>query len=244
MPAATTADPFIFAAPDGLHLFFEVWDTARGRGVIAHAHGSQPGVWSYDRVVLVEPWHLSYPHVFAWAGEVWMIPESRRANQVRLYSATEFPYGWTLERVLLDGQFADPTVIGQPDGWYLFSQRGLDELTLHYGESLLGPMRAHPRSPVRVGNRRVTRPAGPILHWQGRRYRVAQDGFPSYGSCVRALEILALDPEHYEERELAGPVLQASGVGWNCRAMHHLDARPHPDGGCWAAVDGASMAMY
>ena len=123
VPAATTADPFIFAAPDGLHLFFEVWDTDRHRGVIAHAYGAELGEWSYDRVVLVEPWHLSYPHVFAWGGEIWMIPESRQAERVNLYRSTKFPHGWEFERVLIEGNFADSTLLCQPDGCYLFSQR-------------------------------------------------------------------------------------------------------------------------
>lgn len=242
-----TADPFVLQLPDqdDSHLFFEVWDLDRRRGVIAHAYGDGRGEWSYDRVVLAEPWHLSYPHVFAWNGEIWMIPESRQAEQVNLYRAEVFPHRWTRERTLLHGYFADSTIVHQADGWYLFSQRGLDELTLHVADCPLGPWRPHPCSPIRAGNRRVTRPAGPILNDGARRFRVAQDGLPSYGFCVRALELLVLDPEHFEEREIPeSPVLRASGRGWNCRAMHHLDARPHPDGGWWAVVDGADMALW
>ena len=34
------------------------------------------------------------------------------------------------------------------------------------------------------------------------------------------------------------PLLAGSGAGWNAGGMHHIDARPQPEGGWIAAVDG------
>ena len=73
----------------------------------------------------------------------------------------------------------------------------------------------------------------------GHPVRFAQDGFPMYGSRVRAFEILELTRLRYVERELTGrPVLQGSGNGWNAHGMHHVDAHQIGDDTWLACVDG------
>ena len=75
--------------------------------------------------------------------------------------------------------------------------------------------------------------------------RFAQDGLPDYGSSLRAFEILEMTPHRYAEREVAAsPILRASGAGWNGMGMHHLDARPAPQGDWIGAVDGATLGYF
>src|SRR5262249_59999319 len=71
------ADPFCHTAGGAHVLFFEIWNRADGRGEIACADSSDLTTWRYGGVVLREPFHLSYPCVFADGGDIFMIPETR-----------------------------------------------------------------------------------------------------------------------------------------------------------------------
>ena len=113
-----------------------------------------------------------------------------------------------------------------------------DTLRLYFASALKGPWTEHPQSPIINGDKQRARPAGRILEFDNKLFRFAQDCVPQYGSCVRTFEILALTPTNYTEVEIGhGPVLKASGNGWNAAGMHHIDAQQH-DGQWLACVDG------
>jgi hypothetical protein len=245
IPACAVADPFFLRIGTRWYLFFEAFNGQSGLGEIAYATSTTGLDWSYGEVVLRESFHLSYPQVFAWDSQIYMIPETRQAESVRLYVAQDFPRSWRLVTTLLEGPFADATILRREDRWWLFAQRGLDELRLYGSSELREGWREHPSSPLFAGNRRHTRPAGRMILYDGRLLRFAQDGWPSYGTRVLAFEIDRLSESDYQEHEVAeNPVLRASGSGWNAVGMHHLDAVPLADGSWLAAVDGASLGLY
>jgi hypothetical protein len=242
VPAGFVADPFLLPRDGRWHLFCEVLNRQSGRGEIALATSPDGRGWTYERVVLREPFHLSFPHVFSFDDDVFMLPETLRAGAVRLYRATGFPHRWELAGELVRGDFADPALLRWEERWWLFvcsAPYRHDELRLYCADELAGPWREHPRSPLVAGDPRRARPAGRILSWEGRLLRFAQDCHPLYGTGVRAFEILALDPHEYRESEVdESPLLIPSGAGWNGTGMHHLDAHPDGTGGWLAAVDG------
>ncbi|HEV2722840.1 MAG TPA: GNAT family N-acetyltransferase, partial [Thermoanaerobaculia bacterium] len=228
------ADPFLF---DG-HLFFEI---KSNKGEIAAAEF--PSLRGLG-VVLAEPFHLSYPHVFRAGGEIFMTPESIEARAVRLYRAVDFPRRWDLDRVILDGVYADPTPFQHDGRWWLFAcPRPFrhDVLSLFWADDVRGPWREHPRSPIIEGDPRRSRPAGRVQTIGGQLIRFAQDCHPAYGSGVRAFAINTLTTAVYEERELSSePLLRASGRGWNRDGMHHIDLQ-RAGGGWVACVDGYTI---
>lgn len=243
--ARSVADPFLVRRADQWYLFFEVLNGRDERGEIAYATSADGFAWRYGGIVLREPFHLSYPQVFDWQGKTYLLPETRQVQAVRLYEATGFPHSWRFVGQLVSGRYADATVVRHADRWWMFAQRGLDELRLFSGEAVEGPWREHPKSPLVVGNRRRTRPGGRMLRLGDRLIRFAQDGLPSYGNCLRAFEVKRLSADEYAERELPeSPILAASGQGWNAVGMHHVDAQPTASGRWIAAVDGASLAYY
>ena len=233
------ADPFLLRHDDTWFMFFEVWNRDAGRGEIGLAVSSDTRSWRYQGIVLRENFHLSFPYVFAAGSTIYMVPETRGAQSIRLYRAVNFPFSWILEAVLLTGNYADSCIYGQEGAWWMFSCRGLDELQLFASERLTGPWRQHPRSPVVSGSRAEVRPAGRLFHYQGSLYRFAQDGTHSYGRCVHAFRILQLDVVSYREEQVSpGPLLSPAGRGWNADAMHHIDIHSTADGQWVAAVDG------
>ena len=246
LPGRAVADPFLLIHDGAWLLFFEIWNADTGHGEIAYATSNDAGVsWSYQASVLREPFHLSYPQVLAWEGSVYMVPESRQDGAVHLYVADHFPRGWRRVSTLVRGPYADATLVRHDQRWWMFAQRGLDELCLFSSSQLETGWAPHPASPLWPGNRSRTRPAGRVLVEEGRLIRLAQDGWPWYGHSVRAFEIQQLSPSAYEERELPGsPILRPSRTGWNAVGMHHLDAVRRDDGQWLAVVDGATLAEF
>jgi hypothetical protein len=236
--ARFVADPFLWRSQDRWHLLFEVYDETVRRGVIAVADSIDGVRWSYDRVVLREPFHLSYPYIFEDAGELYMIPESGEAQAVRLYRAPRFPHEWRHEATLLEGTFFDASPFKHEGHWWMFAMDATHSLRLFGAPQLHGPWQEHPCSPVVVRDRKVGRPGGRVLEYEGALYRFAQDGEPTYGSSVRVLRISKLTATEYAETQVAGnPMLRGAGAGWNATGMHHIDACR--DGEGWiASVDG------
>ena len=242
--ASFVADPFLFVHRGAWNLFFEFRNMVTKKGELAVASSDDGITWRYGGVVLAEPFHLSYPHVFRSGDEIFMTPESIEARGVRLYRAVEFPRRWVFERTIVDGVYADPTVFRHDGRWWLLGcPRPMrhDALSLFWADDVRGPWHEHPTSPIVSGDRSRARPAGRVQVIGGRLHRFAQDCNPAYGSGVRAFAITSLTKTAYAEEEVAPvPLLFASGHGWNRDGMHHIDMQPVDDG--WlACVDGYTV---
>ncbi|MEO1369909.1 MAG: hypothetical protein AAFX50_22225, partial [Acidobacteriota bacterium] len=103
VPAEFVADPFLLRRGGTWHLFFEILNAGTGKGDIGLATSDDALHWRYRGVVLSEKFHLSYPLVFSWRGEVFMVPETLDLEGIYLYRATGFPDRWQREARLLDG---------------------------------------------------------------------------------------------------------------------------------------------
>jgi hypothetical protein len=242
--AAFVADPFMIRVDQKWHMFFEVMNRASRKGEIGLATSEDGVKWTYQQIVLAEPYHLSYPYVFEWMNDYYMIPESYMAGSVRLYKAVAFPTKWTFAGTLLAGLcYVDPSIVRYYDKWWLFAGASPnlqhDILRLFWTEDLLDVWKEHPLSPIVMKDPHVARPAGRVLVLDDRPIRFTQDCYPTYGTQVRAFEITELTTRSYREREVAeNPVIAASGWGWNEAGMHQVDAHPIENGRWIACVDG------
>ncbi|MDO9119190.1 MAG: hypothetical protein Q7U39_14615 [Nitrospira sp.] len=240
--AVMVADPFMIYVAGTWYMFFELYNR-RSHGEIGCATSPDGFTWTYQRVVLAEPYHLSYPYVFEWQGEYYMVPESVRAHEVRLYRARRFPDQWDCIGTVLRGHgYADCSFLRDDDRWWMWaesSQGRSDTLRLFSATDLLGPWEEHPRSPIIEWNPHIARPAGRMVRVDGRPVRFAQKCFPDYGTEVRAFEITELSRTTYAERPLGqGSILGPGGTGWNQHGMHHVDAHRLDNGQWIASVDG------
>jgi hypothetical protein len=244
IPAVYVADPFMTEVGGCWYMFFEVMHWLENKGVIGLALSVDGAkTWEYQGIVLSEPFHLSYPYVFEWRDDYYLIPESHQAGSVSLYRATAFPHEWSLVGTLLEGlPFVDASIVHHRDHWWMFvatdGGQSDGELHLYTADQLTGPWSQHPRSPLEARDGRTRRPAGRVLVVAGRVLLYTQTSFPEYGAAVRASEI-TLTPRDYRERE-AQPslVLRGSGRGWNADGMHHVDPHVTAAGRWIACVDG------
>ena len=248
VPALFVADPFMISHGGGWYMFFEVMNGRTGKGEIGMASSSDGIRWRYEKIVLSEPFHLSYPFVFEWDGTCYMLPECHQTGTVRLYQARVFPASWTYCATLLQGErFADASVLRYEDRWWLFTETAPDlrhdTLRLYYSASLDGAWTEHPASPIVRGNPHLARPGGRLLQDREQLYRFAQDCYPAYGTRVRTLRIAELSPTHYREEEIdANRALGPSGSDWNRSGMHHVDAHCRAPEDWLACVDGWTAA--
>lgn len=245
VPAGFVADPFLVRRGGVSYMFFEVLNQATDRGEIGLATSSDGVNWTYQRIVLAEPFHLSYPYVFESKGDYYMLPETLAAQAVRLYRAEAFPTRWSCVGSLVEGTCADPSIFYFDDKWWMFAcstPYQHDTLRLYFADELSGRWREHPVNPIVRGSKRNARPAGRVLTLDGKIIRFSQDCVPSYGTQVRAFEIQELTTRSYVEEEVrCSPVLTASGDGWNAAGMHHVDAHVCEDHSWIACVDGRAM---
>lgn len=244
VPAEFVADPFMLHKDGRWYMFFEVLHRDTLLGQIALATSDDALTWTYKQIVLGEPFHLSYPYVFEWQGDYYMIPETLGASAVCLYKADDFPTRWSLQQKLIAGPHADPSIARFAEFWWLFTCSTPylhDTLRLYFAPDLVGPWKEHPRSPLIANDTCRARPAGRILQHEGELIRFSQECAPDYGTGVRAFQIKELTRDTYVEVEYPNsPVLSPSGLAWNALGMHHVDAHRQPDGNWIACVDGRS----
>lgn len=227
------ADPFPIRHQGRLFLFIEEVPRASNRGHIAVLALKTDGTWGPSVPALRQDTHLSYPCVFEWRGELYMVPETRSRNTVELYRCRTFPHDWVLERVLMENVHAvDATLSEVGDRWWMFVCMGAgigplwEELHLFHAPTPLGPWAPHPKNPVK-SDARSARPAGRLFTKDGELYRPAQDCSRGYGYALSLQKIDRLDLEDYRETEVRRIV-----PGWDLRirATH-----------TWNAVDGLTV---
>lgn len=241
VPANFVADPFMVQDGATWYLFFEV-DTIRPEGNIGKiGMASSPDgfSWTYGKIVLEAPFHLSYPYVFRHDDTYYMIPETRAVRSVHLYRAADFPEKWEHAGILLEGKrYADTSIFRYNERWWLFTDSGHTTLRLFGADDLMGRWKEHPKSPIVRKNLSIARPGGRVVVANDHLIRYAQDCYPHYGHQVWAFRITELTETTYREEQWPTPVVQPGSGGWNRSGMHTVD--PHRLGkGTWlACVDG------
>jgi len=203
------ADPFQIKVDGRHYIFFEDYVNAAGRAHIAVVEVDRNGIVSGPTEVLKLDCHLSYPFVFEWQGDYYMIPETGERNVVELYRAHSFPFDWQPEKVLLEARSPlDATLVEAEGMWWMFvniQEDGVavnwDELHLYYAESPLGPWQPHARNPV-VSNVRSARPAGRLFWSKDVLYRPSQDSSLRYGYATTISRITELSTTTYTETEV------------------------------------------
>lgn len=239
--ARFVADPFMVQESNNWYMFFEVMNARTNKGEIGFATSRDGFNWTYKQIVLKEPFHLSYPYVFKWNNEFYMIPESHEAYAVRLYRAVDFPNKWSFVQELFSGDYVDPSIFYYDGRWWMFASEGIrnDVLHLLYADNLTGTWVKHPNSPIILGDANIARPGGRVLAFDNRIFRFTQDCDPTYGNQIQAFEVTELTTESYTEKEVAeNPILKPSSSGWNAEKMHHIDLHRTAENKWLACVDG------
>ena len=236
------ADPFVYIDASGKeHLFFESLNSD-GKGVIGKAErDTNKDEWKNFLFVLKESFHLSYPIITEYDGQIFMTVESAEASDVRVYMASNKNLdSWSFYKTLLRGKYYDPTPFEYNGKWFMFAASELDFSTLNLfvaDDGFLGTWSPHPQNPLLTNAKGSSRPAGPVMKFRDKTCRLAQDCSERYGAAVNAYEILELTKDKYEEGEKF-TLLRGTGTGWNACGMHHLQIYKVDATGLYMVSDG------
>ena len=198
------ADPFLFEYHGQIYLFAEIMSYQTGRGYIGYCQydGEGFGQW---QLAIKEMWHLSYPNIFEWNGNIYMLPEQYQSGEIALYECVQFPSKWKrLSPLKCKGEYVDSTVLFQNDKAWLFTLRMNPE---KHSEGEL--LRTKLFSPVELGEFDVIdtagglykRPAGHFLVSNGKTYRVAQNCDGGYGKGLIFYFVEKCNDKTYREIE-------------------------------------------
>jgi len=237
------ADPFPISWQGPTWLFFEDFDHRRGKAVISAVAFGVEGPESDAIPVLEEPWHLSYPFVIEYGGELWMIPESTGNKTVSIYRADAFPYRWVKEADLIRDIVASDATIASYQGllWMFTTVRegavvrpSSRALYLFYAQRLLGPWRPHACNPVLI-DPGSARPARNMVIRDGQLWRPVQDCREAYGKAIGLTEVTRLDENGYQQvvRTILRP-----GRDWSGSRLHTLNRA-----GNLECIDGSALML-
>lgn len=206
------ADPFLTERDGKTFLFFEDFAYQNRKAVISLIEIDADGNASNPEPVLELDYHLSYPSIFEWRGEIYMLPESKENRTVEVFRALDFPRGWRRECVLMTGvSTVDSTMLAFRNKFWLFTSgmstseqlfAGDESLSLFYSDTPFGPWKAHPKNPI-VTDVRNCRPAGSLFFESGQLLRPAQDCSERYGKLVRLNRVDVISEEDYAESPFA-----------------------------------------
>ena len=204
------ADPFIIQKENKYYIFLEELIYKVNKGHISVIEMDEKGQYEEPVKVIDKPYHLSYPFVFKYEGDYFLIPESRSNKTIELYKCLEFPMKWEFQLNLMENiEAVDATLFYHRNKWWLFANMVenpgssiLDELFLFYSEKLCSKVwTPHPLNPV-VSDVRKARPAGGIYIHNGKIIRPSQNSSKRYGFGLKMNEIRKLNESEYEEIEI------------------------------------------
>ncbi len=234
-PGHFWADPFVVVHQGRTVVFVEDFVYARGLAHLSALEVDADGGITNLGACLTEDFHLSFPFMFRWHGELYMMPETHEARQIRVYRCAEFPLKWELAAVLKEGVSAADSILIEREGrWWMLtnidSTGGGDhcsELHVFWADDpLSGAWTPHPANPV-VCDAAKARNGG-FLTEGSKLFRVSQmQSYGIYGAGYAINEIEELSETAYRER-----TVYTQRLGRGVTGAHHVSS----DGG-WSASD-------
>jgi hypothetical protein len=205
------ADPFPVMSNGRHYLFSEEYLYETERAHISVMEIDRVNGAGKPSVALAEPFHLSYPFMFEWRGDHYMIPEMADKGDVLLYRARSFPHDWQPVQTLLEGVPGVDATLAEIDGtWWMFVNIAPDpdrygdndELHVYFADTPLGPWTPCRGNPVK-SDVRSARPAGRLFRHGGHWIRPSQDCSRRYGYAINFNRITSLTRDSYCEVEVA-----------------------------------------
>ncbi|TFH06792.1 MAG: hypothetical protein E4H07_09980 [Nitrosomonadales bacterium] len=211
-PNRFLADPFVFSKNGRTICFVEDYCFLKKRGLISAIELFENGNYTNLGPVIEEPFHMSFPYIFEFQSELYMIPETEEAESVRLYRCVDFPEKWEYQYDLLNGIKAVDTMVFEREGkWWLLTNtkngphmRHGSILSAYSSDSPVSQnWTAHQQNPL-VFNSEVGRNGGILKMEEGSMVRVRQkQGFAYYGKSLSLARIDILNDSEFKETTIA-----------------------------------------
>jgi hypothetical protein len=233
------ADPFFVKEKDTFYIFFE--------HKIKNIHPAKIGLltskdgynYNYKGTVLKEKFHLSYPQVFKYKNEYYMIPETQSAENVLLYKAEKFPYDWKIcDTLIANIKLKDPSIFLSDTLNIIAGSDANLTMQLYTSNSLFGDWKLHKNPNPLMGSE--SRPGGRFYNAKDGLILPVQNSSHGYGYGI-SLYKFKFNKSNYEVEKIKNLFLkrQKNIPEFNA-GMHQLDIQD-VDGQLYYVYDGNSL---
>ena len=190
------ADPFYSENENSL--YFEKFNYFLGTGKLAKYSFEDKSIKDIKTSNNI---HYSYPCIFEYEGETYLIPEGAQNNKIEIYKIQK---GSLVKANTVINNFAgvDPTIVEHNNSWYVFATDGRmgghSYLNIFYAKNPLDEWTPHNLNPVKI-NLSNSRGGGSIFREGDSLIRPAQNCFPDYGTSLVFNKIEVLSPDEFQE---------------------------------------------
>ena len=203
------ADPFVITKDEKTICYVEDYDYKKKRAGITAIEIIDNKNYLILGSVIEEPFHMSFPFLFEYQQELYMVPETRESNSIRLYKCIEFPLKWEYQKdILSDVEALDSIIFDYNGKWWLLSniaerKNYFSILMAYYSENPLSDdWVPHKLNPL-VFDSNIGRNGGILDVNSSFPIRARQkQGFNFYGKSLTLAKINDLTPSSFREEEI------------------------------------------
>lgn len=216
------ADPFVFEAGEEHYIFVEQYRKDINKGCIGYFQ-FEKGIPVNKGIVIENNYHMSYPDVFEYKDNYYMIPESSANNSVDLYVAERFPDKWKKIKSLIMGEkLVDTTVFQDRGRLYLITYSLFAKYEIRVYELFMEKLEVKLLSKKHYTNN-IGRPGGRLYVKDGKLIRPAQDSSRKYGENLILYDVDTLDINgEFVEREIRRIGTDAINIANNPERLHQI----------------------
>lgn len=215
------ADPFFVKEKDTFYLFFEHQKTKSNAdiGLLTSVDGKN---YQYRGTVLTQKFHLSYPQVFKYRNDFYMVPESKRASAILLYKAYRFPFDWKVCDTLVPNvQLVDPSIYLSDSLNIMLATDYAKNMYVYQADSLRGKWQLHKKSIALIGTE--SRAGGRFFADKKGLILPVQNFSRGYGYGVSLYRFSFLDGNYSIKREKPFYLVANESIKEFNAGMHQLD---------------------
>ena len=191
--------------------FVEDYSFAEGIGSISAIELFSDKKYIEIGSVIKDPFHMSFPYIFRYKDDLFIMPETNESNSIRVYKCDEFPDKWSFHKEIMNGMRAADSMVFEVGGkwWLLTNISDIENGDLHsrlmafYSDSPLSSnWTPHQLNPI-VFDSNIARNGGLLYTENKELVRVRQcQKFDSYGDEL-SLAKINITVDSYSEETIA-----------------------------------------
>lgn len=175
------ADPFVMEKNGKIYIFAELFSLSQWKGKIGYCV-FEKGKFSPWKIIFDEAPHYSYPYIFEFNDETYMMPETGSLREIAIYKAVEFPLKWEKVSTILSGEKMVDSIFLSNDTILSYKMVGNYKNLLTYLKKQDDKWMIYHSE---VDNEEIKRPAGKAFYFGEDLIRPAQDGRKIYGGSLK-----------------------------------------------------------
>ena len=216
------ADPFVVEDGPDHYIFVEQYLKDKDKGCIGYFK-FMDGKPVNQGIIIENTYHMSYPDVFRYKGQYYMIPESSANSTVDLYIADHFPDKWHKVKTLISGQkYVDSTVWQDGESYYLISYSMTAGFEIHVFLLDMEKQEVKLLSKKKY-EKNIGRPGGRLFLEDGKLMRPAQDCSRKYGEALIIYQVDDLNRDgKFVEHEVSRMKAETVNLHIHPERLHQL----------------------